>query len=77
MISSSGANRVTWDNFREKFAEASYIYFRFEMDDLLKLIDLLKLPRYFSLNGYKTSNIEAICVCLHRLGSQCRYYIVT
>ena len=71
-VTENGSNRVTLINFQLKFAGIGRECFRFSSVQVLSLLQILELPEQFSLNGYRTTSIEAICVTLHRLSSQCR-----
>ena len=46
----SGENRVTLVNFRAKFEGVATEYFRFELDQLVLLIDLLQVLAFSSYN---------------------------
>ena len=39
----SGENRVSFGNFRSKFEGLSRAYFRFDLDEVLQLIDLIQV----------------------------------
>jgi len=69
----NGENRVTLENFQEKFNGLAKVYFRFELDQVIQLMEVLQMPSHLLFNGYRTTSIEAICVSLHRLSSQCRF----
>jgi len=71
-VTDNGENRVTLDNFRLKFTGLATAYFRFDIDQMLQLRDLLQMPPDLLFNGYRTTSIEALCVSLHKLASQCR-----
>ena len=46
----SGENRVSFGNFRSKFEGLSRAYFRFDLDEVLQLIDLLQVWYIFGPN---------------------------
>ena len=87
-MTSGGENRVTVHNFQEKFTGLARAYFRFDLDQVLRLVEVLQveclrninikltflsqMPPQLVFNGYHTSAIEAVCISLHRLSSQCR-----
>ena len=83
---------MTLDNFRLKFTGLATAYFRFDIDQMLQLRDLLQvlyfgfrveylivcyqMPPDLLFNGYRTTSIEALCVSLHKLASQCRWTVI-
>jgi len=72
-VTESGANRVTIENFHEKFRGLSRAYFRFDLAQVLQLIEVLQIPSRLVFNGYNTTALEAVCVSLHRLATHCRF----
>ena len=39
----SGENRVTLENFQEKFNGLAKVYFRFELDQVIQLMEVLQV----------------------------------